>query len=90
MFTERFKRRAATVLGLALLSGCSVAMETSRPTPVDMHQFVQGEPREHVTTVLGPPQAVNQRGCDVYRLYTRGPNNMQKGPLPPLRPWRTC
>ncbi len=68
--------------GFGLLSGCSVWMETHRPTPVNPHQFVVGESRSDVVIKLGNPLSTvpgpNGESCDVYRLYTKGLNGAEK------------
>jgi len=66
----------------ASLSACSVVMESTRPTPVDMSQFAVGESRLQVIQTLGAPLASLKQGsnsCDVYKLYTHGPGAVGKG-----------
>ncbi len=72
-----------SVLTIALcLSGCSVFMEASRPSPVNLSQFGAGESRQDVQADLGPPvsAAVETNGeqCDTYHLYTHGYGAMTK------------
>jgi hypothetical protein len=72
------------LLAACLLSGCSVVMEASRPSPVDTSQFVVGEPRLQVVEALGAPAATvkdNGQSCDVYKLYTHGPGGAGKGAI---------
>lgn len=76
--------RSLLVGALLSLSACSVAMESTRPTPVDMSQFAVGESRLQVAQTLGVPLASLRQGqdsCDVYKLYTRGPSAVGKGAI---------
>jgi hypothetical protein len=64
---------AATISAAA---SCSVYMESTRPTPVDMSQFDPGQTRDSVLERLGAPQDTitesDGSSCDVYELYTHG------------------
>jgi hypothetical protein len=63
---------------------CSPVLEATRPDPVDLNQFVPGESRINVLSELGNPVATTpdgDRSCDIYKLYTRGPNGAGKGVL---------
>src|SRR5438309_1150086 len=77
--------QGVVVLVLILLSnGCSVVMESTRPTPVDTSQFVVGESHLQIVEVLGAPTATIKQGdqsCDVYKLYTHGPGGVGKGAI---------
>src|SRR5690348_3550525 len=61
---------------LSLLSGCSVYMEATRPTPVDLSQLQPGESRDTVVAQLGIPKGTTPEAdgtsCDSYELYTHG------------------
>jgi hypothetical protein len=65
---------AAVLLGT--LTGCSVYMESTRPTPVDLSQFQPGQNRDFVLEQLGAAQSTvvesDGASCDYYKLYTRG------------------
>jgi hypothetical protein len=69
----KFQLTLALVLGLF---GCSVYMESTRPTPVDVSQFQPGQNRDFVLEQLGAPQSTvtesDGASCDFYKLYTRG------------------
>ncbi len=60
----------------ACLPGCSVYMEATRPTPVDLTKFQTGESRDSVIEQLGTPGGIASEAdgasCDSYRLYTHG------------------
>ena len=69
-------------LALAGLSACSVGMEASRPTPVDISQFKAGAQRLDVVSKLGAPEGnitVSTGPCDIYQLYTTGLGGFGKG-----------
>jgi hypothetical protein len=56
-------------------------MEFQRPDPIDLAQFQPGERRIDVVKVLGPPLTSMNDGpksCDIYHLYTHGPNSAGK------------
>src|SRR5262249_7337074 len=82
-------KRVATILTLAgtlmlAATACSPVMEATRPTPVDISQFVVGESRVQVIGVVGSPTAQVKDGdhsCDVYNLYTHGPGGVEKGAI---------
>jgi hypothetical protein len=69
-------RLAALALAMTALSGCSVYMEATRPTPVDLSQFQPGDTRDSVIQKVGVPLIVSSEAdgasCDSYNLYTRG------------------
>jgi hypothetical protein len=70
----------ASVLTLSLCA-CSTIMEFQRPDPIDLTQFHPGERRIDVVKVLGPPLTSMNDGpqsCDIYHLYTKGPNSAGK------------
>lgn len=63
---------------------CSVVMESTRPKPTNISQFVIGEQRNHVIESIGAPIATvqdNGLSCDVYQLYTLGPSGIGKGAI---------
>ncbi len=66
----------AALLLANCLAACSVYMEATRPTPVDLNDFQDGTSRDAVLQKLGAPDttAVESDGtsCDFYKLYTRG------------------
>jgi hypothetical protein len=51
-------------------------MESTRPTPVDLTQFHDGQSRDSVLEQLGSPEGTFAESdgvsCDNYRLYTKG------------------
>jgi len=61
---------------LTVLSGCSVYMEATRPTPVDLTQFSPDTSRDTVIERVGAPMATTKEAsgesCDLYKLYTHG------------------
>src|SRR5260370_37973508 len=67
-------------VGAALLashvSACSVYMEATRPTPVDLNDYQEGMTRDAVLERLGAPDSSalesNGMNCDFYKLYTKG------------------
>ncbi len=75
--------RPATWLWLsALVTACSPVMEATRPDPVDINRFVIGEKRVDILAEFGNPAAtVPDAGhsCDIYKLYTKGPDAVGKG-----------
>jgi hypothetical protein len=58
------------------LGGCSVYMEATRPTPVDLAQFQPGDAHDSVVERLGTPRSTANEAdgasCDFYELYTHG------------------
>ena len=58
------------------VAACSVYMEATRPTPVDLTQYQEGMMRDAVLEKLGAPDstALESDGlsCDFYQLYTHG------------------
>ena len=62
--------------GLVLIAGCSVYMESNRPTPVNLAEYESGQSRESVIGRLGAPAGSTQYpggdSCDLYRVYTKG------------------
>lgn len=69
-----------SICGLLLLvnyiTACSVYMEATRPTPVDLADYQEGMMRDAVLERIGAPDntAIESDGasCDFYKLYTRG------------------
>lgn len=70
---------------LCFVSGCSVYMEATRPTPVELAKFHPGDSRSSITQELGPPVTTSKGGggtsCDLYLLYTRGYGVAGKAPI---------
>ena len=66
----------AALLLASCLAACSVYMEATRPTPVDLNDYQVGMSRDAVLGKLGAPDttALGSDGasCDFYKLYTRG------------------
>jgi hypothetical protein len=73
------------VLVLCFVSGCSVYMEATRPTPVDLGKFQPGDSRSSVTQELGLPVSTSKgatgTSCDLYLLYTKGYGFAGKAPI---------
>jgi hypothetical protein len=73
------------VLFFCVVSGCSVYMESTRPTPVDLKKFSPGDPRASVTKELGSPvttsKGAGDTSCDMYLLYVRGYGAAAKVPI---------
>jgi len=57
-------------------AACSVYMEATRPTPVDLTQYQEGMTRDAVLEKLGAPDSTalesDGMSCDFYKLYTHG------------------
>ena len=72
----RLVKRLAPLTLILILAGCSVVMEATRPTPVDLTQFHPGESRDDVVGVIGAPTGTVAssvgEACDAYELYTHG------------------
>jgi hypothetical protein len=73
------------VLVLCFVSGCSIYMEATRPTPVDLAKFQPGDSRASVMQELGTPVTTSKgaggESCDLYLLYTRGYGVAGKAPI---------
>jgi hypothetical protein len=73
------------LLVLCFVSGCSVFMEATRPTPVDLGKFHPGDSRSSVTQELGSPVTTSKgaggTSCDLYLLYTKGYGIAAKAPI---------
>jgi hypothetical protein len=73
------------VLVLCIISGCSVYMEATRPTPVDLAKFNPGDSRSSVMQELGAPVSTSKgaggTSCDLYLLYTKGYGVAGKAPI---------
>jgi hypothetical protein len=67
---------AIGAISMLLLAQCSVYMEATRPTPVDLTEFQEGATRDSVLEKLGSPQSTatesDGASCDFYKLYTKG------------------
>jgi hypothetical protein len=69
-------RLVAAMLSCAVTSGCSVALEATRPDPVNLSSVPTGTDRLQVVGKLGAPVSTVKNGdqsCDVFSVYTRGP-----------------
>jgi hypothetical protein len=70
---------------LCFASGCSIYMEATRPTPVDLEKFHPGDSRASVTQELGSPLTTSKgtggTSCDLYLLYTKGYGVAGKAPI---------
>lgn len=77
-------RFAAPTVCLLLLTGCSAYLEATRPDPVNLQNFYVGMTRIDVLAKLGAPTGAvtdeNQK-CDIYRLYTTGPDAVSRGAI---------
>jgi hypothetical protein len=73
------------LLVLCFVSGCSVYMEATRPTPVDLGKFHPGDSRSSITEELGSPVTTSKGTdgtiCDLYLLYTKGYGVAGKAPI---------
>jgi hypothetical protein len=73
------------LLVVCFVSGCSVVMEATRPTPVDLGKFHPGDSRSSVTQELGSPVTTSKgaggTSCDLYLLYTKGYGVAAKAPI---------
>lgn len=73
------------VLALCIVSGCSVYMEATRPTPLDLAKFPPGDSRTSVMEELGAPvttsKSADGTSCDLYLLYITGYGNAGKVPI---------
>jgi hypothetical protein len=67
---------ASLIIFAATTPGCSVYMEATRPTPVDLTQFQAGQSRDAVVESIGTPIGTTNESdgdsCDSYQLYTHG------------------
>ena len=84
MAVTRLQLSALSVILFGIgLSGCSTVMEATRPDPVRLNKFVVGESRFDVLAQLGAPVVAREKKgdqmCDIYKLYTHGPNGVEKG-----------
>ena len=70
---------------LCAISGCSVYMEATRPTPTDLAKFQPGDSRISVEEKLGSPVDTSKGesgdSCDLYLLYLRGYGTAGKVPI---------
>lgn len=66
----------AAFLLASWVAACSVYMEATRPTPVDLNDYQKGMTRDAVLEKLGAPDSTaaesDGTSCDFYKLYTRG------------------
>jgi len=78
-------RTLLLMLAALTVPSCSVYMEATRPTPVDLAQFHIGDARETVLEHIGTPQSSggdpNSQNCDFYQLYTHGYGSAGKVPI---------
>src|SRR6202167_5015761 len=67
---------------VSLITGCSIAMEATRPAPVRLAQFDPGERRDDVVKKLGEPISTTTdadgASCDLYSLPLSGYGNWAK------------
>jgi hypothetical protein len=84
-FPDMSLRLRHILLVLCFVSGCSVVMEATRPTPVDLEKFQPGDSRSSVTQELGSPVTTSKgagaTSCDLYLLYTKGYGVAGKAPI---------
>ena len=84
-FPDMSLRLRYMLLVLCFVSGCSVFMEATRPTPVDLAKFHPGDSRSSVTQELGAPVSTSKgaggTSCDLYLLYTKGYGVAGKVPI---------
>ena len=70
---------------LCAISGCSVYMEATRPSPIDLEKFRPGDSRTSVMEELGSPvdtsKGAGGDSCDLYLLYLRGYGTAGKVPI---------
>jgi hypothetical protein len=73
------------LLVLSIAGGCSVYMEATRPTPVDLAKFTPGESRLLVIGEIGAPVTTTRdhdgNTCDLHLLYITGYGAPVKVPL---------
>ena len=73
---KSFLSACAAFLLATCVTGCSVYMESTRPTPVDLNEYQEGMSRDAVLEKLGAPDTsaveANGMSCDFYKLYTKG------------------
>jgi hypothetical protein len=73
---KSFRSVCAVLVLASTMAACSVYMEATRPTPVDLGEFQLGMSRDAVMEKLGAPDSSavesDETNCDFYRLYTRG------------------
>lgn len=65
------------VVLFVVVAGCAPINELNRPDPVDLSKITPGAKRIDVIAELGVPTATIQdsgNSCDVYQLYTHGPD----------------
>jgi hypothetical protein len=66
----------AALLLASYVAACSVYMEATRPTPIDLNDYQEGMTRDAVLEKLGAPDSTaaesDGTSCDFYKLYTRG------------------
>jgi hypothetical protein len=77
--------RLKSLVLLCAISGCSVYMEATRPTPTDLAKFHPGDSRTSVEEELGAPVDTSKgeggNSCDLYLLYLRGYGTAGKVPI---------
>jgi len=72
------------LIALAAMTACAPVMHANRPDPVDLSQFANGQTRLSVVSQLGSPTSTIQNkdaSCDIYKLYTDGPDSGSKGAI---------
>jgi hypothetical protein len=82
---NRFSRLAYLIFALCVASGCSVYMEATRPTPVDLATFTPGQSRGSVSDDIGAPVTTTKNAagevCDLHLLYITGYGTPVKVPI---------
>lgn len=78
--------RVVVLMTISFLSvSCSVYMESTRPTPVDLEDYQIGQSRDSVLERLGAPESSAKESdganCDFYKLYTKGYGAVGKIPI---------
>lgn len=73
------------VLVVCVVSGCSIYMEATRPTPIKLAKFSPGDSRTSVMEQLGEPVTTSKgeggARCDLYLLYITGYGTAGKAPI---------
>src|SRR5260221_11593495 len=84
-FPDMSLRLRYILLVLCFVPGCSIYMEATRPTPVDLAKFHPGDSRAAITQELGSQvttsKAAGGTSCDLYLLSTKGYGVAGKAPI---------
>jgi hypothetical protein len=80
-----FSRLGHLVFVVCIVSGCSVYMEATRPTPIDLTTFTPGQSRASVFDDIGAPVTTTKNAagesCDLHLLYITGYATPAKVPI---------